>query len=147
MQLSYALLACSCESAVSQVLATYACSSASCALQRECLQEQAAPSVVEAEAAPLAVMRLTHEEMGVRPVAMIGNWTGLTAAAIQVAPAVTLQPPFNVFEAHAQQQWIMMPAWTAVAHAKHPMAVAVDDCSQLDVLMQQAKVCVDDGIL
>lgn len=111
------------------------------AMQRECLQEQAAPIAVETEVAPLAIMRLTHEELSVRPVAMAGNWRSLTAAALQATPAVTLQHPFNVFETPGKQEWIMMPAWSAVVHAQHPMAVVVDDCAQLDVLMQQAKVC------
>lgn len=110
-------------------------------MQRECLQEQAAPIAVETEVAPLAIMRLTHEELSVRPVAMAGNWRSLTATALQAAPAVTLQHPFNVFETQGKQEWIMMPAWSAVVHAQHPMAVVVDDCAQLDVLMQQAKVC------
>lgn len=96
--------------------------------------------MVETEVAPLAIMRLTHDETSVRPVALIGNWSSLTATAIQQAPAVSLQPPFNVFQTDGSTQLMMMPAWTAVAHAKHPMAVVVDDCSQLDVLMQQAKV-------
>jgi len=34
----------------------------------------------------------------------------------------------------------MMPAWSAVMAAAQPVALSIDDCSKLDVLLHQTKV-------
>ncbi len=109
-------------------------------LQRAFIEEEAAPSAAAADPAQLAILRLTHEEMAFRAVAVVGNWATASAAAIQQAPSVKQQGPFSIFETQGQQQWVMMPAWSAVMAAAQPVALSIDDCSKLDVLLQQTKV-------
>lgn len=115
------------------------------ALQRELLQsEKATLAAAEpaSDPAQLAVFRLTNDELNYRPVAVAGNWDSLTAADLQQAPTAAQQHPFNIFSTSGeQQQWVTMPAWSAIMHAQQPVAALVSDCQQLDVLMRQAKVC------
>ncbi|KAL0038772.1 hypothetical protein WJX79_007235 [Trebouxia sp. C0005] len=106
---------------------------------RAFIEEEAAPSAAAADPAQLAILRLTHEEMAFRAVAVVGNWATASAAAIQQAPSVKQQGSFSIFETQGQQQWVMMPAWSAVMAAAQPVAFSIDDCSKLDVLLQQTK--------
>jgi len=78
--------------------------------------------------------------MAFRAVAVVGNWATASAAAIQQAPSVRQQGSFSIFETQGQQKWVMMPAWSAVMAAAQPVAFSIDDCSKLDVLLQQTKV-------
>ena len=78
--------------------------------------------------------------MSFRTVAVAGNWSSVTSAAIQQAPLARQQPPFSIFETQGQQQWVMMPAWSAVMIAAQPVALVIDDCAKLDVLMKQVQV-------
>lgn len=109
-------------------------------LQRAFIQEEATPSAAPADAAQLAILRLTYEEMSFRAVAVAGNWDSVSASAIQQAPLVKQQYPFSIFETQGQQQWVMMPAWSAVMVAAEPVALVIDDCAKLDVLMKQLQV-------
>ena len=109
-------------------------------MQRAFIEEDAAPSAAVPDPAQLAILRLTHEEMTFRAVAVVGNWATASAAAIQQAPSVKQQHPFSMFETQGQQQWVMMPAWSAVMAAAQPVALLIDDCAKLDVLLQQTKV-------
>jgi len=111
-----------------------------CVLQRAFIEEEAAPSAAAADPAQLAILRLTHEEMAFRAVAVVGNWATASAAAVQQAPSVKQQGPFSMFETQGQQHWVMMPAWSAVMAAAQPVALSIDDCSKLDVLLHQTKV-------
>ena len=113
-------------------------------LQRAFIEEQAAPSAAPPDAAQLAILRLTYDEMSFRAVAVAGNWDSISAAGIQQAPLVRQQPPFSIFETQGQQQWVMMPAWSAVMIAAEPVAIVIDDCAKLDVLMSQVQVCVSE---
>ena len=115
-------------------------------MQRAFIEEEAAPSAAAADPAQLAILRLTHEEMAFRAVAVVGNWATASAAAMQQAPSVRQQGPFSIFETQGQRQWVMMPAWSAVMAAAQPVAFSIDDCSKLDVLLQQTKVIVLCGI-
>lgn len=78
--------------------------------------------------------------MSFRAVAVAGNWDSVSASAIQQAPLVKQQHPFSIFETQGQQQWVMMPAWSAVMVAAEPVALVIDDCAKLDVLMKQLQV-------
>jgi len=78
--------------------------------------------------------------MSFRAVAVAGNWASTSAAEIQQAPTVKQQHPFSIFETQGQQQWVMMPAWSAVMASAQPVALVIDDCAQLDVLLAQTKV-------
>ena len=78
--------------------------------------------------------------MSFRAVAVAGNWDSVSASAIQQAPLVKQQYPFSIFETQGQQQWVMMPAWSAVMVAAEPVALVIDDCAKLDVLMKQLQV-------
>ena len=109
-------------------------------VQRAFIEEEAAPSATPADPAQLAILRLTHDEMSFRAVAVAGNWASTSAAAIQEAPLVKQQQPFSIFETQGRQQWVMMPAWSAVMAAAEPVALVIDDCAQLDVLLKQTKV-------
>ena len=109
-------------------------------LQRSFIDEEAAPSSRSADPAQLAILRLTHDEMSFRAVAVAGNWANVSAAAIQQAPMVRQEYPFSIFKTQGQQEWVMMPAWSAVMAAAEPVALVIDDCAKLDVLLQQTKV-------
>ncbi|KAL3138408.1 hypothetical protein ABBQ32_006204 [Trebouxia sp. C0010 RCD-2024] len=110
---------------------------------RAFIQEEATPSAAPADAAQLAILRLTYEEMSFRAVAVAGNWSSVSAAAIQQAPLVKQQHPFSIFETRGQQQWVMMPAWSAVMVAAEPVALVIDDCAKLEVLMKQLQKAED----
>lgn len=110
------------------------------AVQRAFIEEEATPSAAHADAAQLAILRLTYEEMSFRAVAVAGNWSSISATAIQQAPLVKQQHPFSIFETQGQQQWVMMPAWSAVMVAAEPVALVIDDCAKLEVLMKQVQV-------
>ena len=85
-------------------------------------------------------MRLTHEEMSFRTVAVIGNWASASAADIQQAPMVQRRPPFSFIEPQGHQKWVVMPAWSAVMIAAEPVALVIDDCAQIEVLFRQTQV-------
>lgn len=85
-------------------------------------------------------MRLTHEETSFRAVAVAGNWATASAADIQQAPLVQRQPPFSFIVPQAHQQWVIMPAWSAVMIAAEPVALVLDDCAKIEVLLKQTQV-------
>ena len=112
-----------------------------CRLQRTLIEEQAAPSAAAPDPAQLAVMRLTHEEMSFRAVAVAGSCASASVADVQQAPLVQRQPPFSFIKPKTEQQWVVMPPWSAVMLAAEPVALVIDDCSKVEILLKQAQVC------
>jgi hypothetical protein len=94
---------------------------------------------VAKEAAParpvaaLTVIRLEREEVGCRPVALVGDWGAAAAADVRAAPRVSSEGQFLAFTVPAEgagaQRWVPLPAWPALTRARRPVAMMMRDCS------------------
>ena len=77
---------------------------------REETQEEAAIS-----RAVLTVFRLTKDEFGVRPIALVGSLGGATQAEVEAAPVTSTSGAFNAFSADCTRE----TRWVVCTHPSH----------------------------
>lgn len=120
----------------------------------EIVREGAPGAVAEAVfQAQLTVMRLEKDEVGCRPIALIGDFViggsgtenkGSTTVAnrVRTAPKVSSEGPFGIFslpEQGASWHWVPLPAWPIVSLAARPVALQISNCADLVALQNQVQ--------
>jgi hypothetical protein len=95
----------------------------------------------------LEVLRLTDEEVGWRPVPLLGNVGDVTAAALSAAPKASSRGVFGVFslpEEGAEFSWVPLPAWSMLMVAPRPVALAVPNCAEFVPLKMMLNLQAED---
>lgn len=61
--------------------------------------------------AELLILRLNREELGFRPISVVGNLADVTPEAVSEAPSTSQSGPFNEFKTSAgvEQRWVVSP--------------------------------------
>ena len=75
--------------------------------QRSLLEEAAVAEVEEKSMAQLLILRLNREELGFRPVPLVGNLADATPEAIEEPPSTSQTGPFNEFTTGVKQRWVV----------------------------------------
>jgi hypothetical protein len=97
--------------------------------------EEAAPDTQQlATTVQLEMVRFTAEELGVRPVAVAGEYGSLTSAELASAPSVNTSGVFGNFRIDATgstSEWVSLPAWNIILLSPAPAVVQIPDCSKV----------------
>ncbi|KXZ54590.1 hypothetical protein GPECTOR_4g655 [Gonium pectorale] len=110
--------------------------------------EEAATGV----AASLVTLRLSPDELGVRPVCVAGELGAAQLEDLQAAPRTTQGGAFGIFTIEAPSSatgvrnwsWVALPQWRALSMARHPVALTVRDCSAVPAVLAGSKAKTDD---
>lgn len=100
-------------------------------------------------AATLNLLRLEKEELGYRPIPLAGTLHTAAAVAVRAAPKVSQQGIFGNFTVPPEGvslEWVPLPAWSILTLASRPVALFVEDCSQLPALRQTSLAKSDDDL-
>lgn len=81
--------------------------------------------------AKIQAVRLDAEELAFKPVPMLGPLEKLQPAAVIAVEEIRPNGYFNVFKPVGAQQWVALPAWSALTAAKVPFAVLVGNTGTL----------------
>lgn len=84
--------------------------------------------------AELQTVRLEEEELGFRPVPVIGNYNKLTSAKVRTAGVFVKDGHlFGVFTPQGNTDWVALPTWELLLDSGEPFAMFCDDTSKLPV--------------
>jgi len=84
--------------------------------------------------AELQTVRLEAEELGFRPVPVVGNYNRLTSAKVRTAGVIVKDGNlFGVFTPPGNTDWVALPTWDLLLDAGEPFAMFCDDTSKLPV--------------
>ncbi len=86
--------------------------------------------------ASLNVFRLTRDEVGYRPIAVVGDLASVTPAAVRAAPRSACEGVFGNFRIPAaglDMDWVALPPWSIVTLSRRPVILSVSDCAAGDV--------------
>jgi hypothetical protein len=81
--------------------------------------------------AKIQAVRLDADELAFKPVPMLGPLEKLQPAAVIAVEEIRPNGSFNVFKPVGSQQWVALPAWSALSAAKVPFAVLVGNTGSL----------------
>ena len=81
--------------------------------------------------AKIQAVRLDADELAFKPVPMLGPLEKLQPAAVIAVEAIKPSGYFDVFKPVGAQQWVALPAWSALSAAKVPFAVLVGNTGTL----------------
>ena len=81
--------------------------------------------------AKIQAVRLDADELAFKPVPMLGPLEKLQPAAVIAVEEIRPNGSFNVFKPVGSQQWVALPAWSALTAAKVPFAVLVGNTGSL----------------
>ncbi|GLC33519.1 hypothetical protein PLESTM_000080200 [Pleodorina starrii] len=116
-------------------------------------------------AASLVLLRLSPDELGVRPVCVAGELGQVQPEDVQAAPRTSQSGAFGIFtmdtsgpqgEAEASSSgrtstssrspwgWVALPQWRALSMARHPVALTLRDCSAVAAVLAGSKAKTDD---
>lgn len=103
--------------------------------------------------AAMTLLRLDPDELGVRPMAVVGRFGQTTADDLRAAPRATQEGPFGAFrlvaggasggggngngasaDAAAAITWVALPQWRALQLARRPAALSIPDCGAVPAL-------------
>lgn len=88
--------------------------------------------------AQLTGLRLTKEEVGYRPIPLVGNLADAHVDALVCPPKVNstggVFGNFSIPEGTGTTEWIPLPAWSILALAKRPAALFVPNCADLEAV-------------
>ena len=79
----------------------------------------------------IPAVRLDADELAFKPVPMLGPLEKLQPAAVIAVEEIRPNGSFNVFKPVGSQQWVALPAWSALSAAKVPFAVLVGNTGSL----------------
>ncbi|GBF92870.1 hypothetical protein Rsub_05489 [Raphidocelis subcapitata] len=94
----------------------------------------------------LTLLRLSPDELGVRPVPQLSDLGAATAADLAAAPSAHQEGAFGAFTiaAGAAHKWVALPQWKALSLARRPVALPVPDCSRDAAVVAASQVKTDD---
>jgi hypothetical protein len=98
---------------------------------------EAAAAAAAAPAATLNVLRLTRDEVGCRPVAVVGAYGTARAADVRAGPKVSSEGVFGRFSvpsSGAALEWVPLPAWSILSLAGRPLALTVANCADVPAM-------------
>ena len=99
--------------------------------------------------ARLSILRLEREEVGYRPIAMVGTLGSVNAATIVGAPKVATQSAvfsaFTIPPEAINAQWVCLPNWSVVLRAGRPAALFVENCLKLPSVREALGMKEDDA--
>lgn len=107
-------------------------------------------SVPSAESAKLDVFRLMKEEVGYRPIPLVGTLQNLEAESVKNAPKVTSSGVFGKFsipQEGVNSDWLPLPAWSSLSLASHPVAIQVPNCADIKALRRVTGIQTDKDAL
>ncbi|KAG2426314.1 hypothetical protein HXX76_013071 [Chlamydomonas incerta] len=117
--------------------------------------------------ASLVTLRLNPEELGVRPVAVLGELGHATIDDLQAAPRASQGGAFGMFTIEpaaadasagssavastsgrrasaAASSWVALPMWRALAMARQPVGLMVKDCASVPAVLTGSKAKTDE---
>lgn len=83
----------------------------------------------------LVLLRLSPDELGVRPMPQLADFGVATAADLAASPSAHQSGAFGSFSiagadaASLTTQWVALPQWKALSLARRPVALPIADCS------------------
>ena len=84
--------------------------------------------------AEVQIVRLEEEELGYRPVPVVGNLSRVTSAKIKTAGTIEKDGNlFGVFSPQSNTEWVALPNWELLACSITPLALFVDDTSKTNI--------------
>ncbi|KAI8471380.1 MAG: hypothetical protein J3K34DRAFT_417430 [Monoraphidium minutum] len=99
----------------------------------------------------LTLLRLSPDELGVRPLPQLADLGAATAADLAAAPAASQEGAFGAFTiaagaagAAAAHRWVALPQWKALSLARRPAALGVPDCSRDAAIIAASQVKTDE---
>ncbi|GLI59935.1 hypothetical protein VaNZ11_001983 [Volvox africanus] len=111
-------------------------------------------------AASLVLLRLSPDELGVRPVCVPGELGQVQPEDLQAAPRTTQSGAFGIFSVSMETtsetaspsgralstswNWVALPQWRALSMARHPVALTVRDCAAVQAVLLGSKAKTDD---
>jgi len=99
-------------------------------------------------ASTLTILRLDPEELGVRPIPIVGALGAAAPATVSGAPRTSQEGAFGAFSiaggSAAATTWVALPQWKALAMMRHPVALSVPDCSAVSAVVASCKCKNDD---
>lgn len=83
----------------------------------------------------LTLLRLSPDELGVRPLPQLSDLGAATAADLAAAPAASQEGAFGAFTigagaAGSAHKWVALPQWKALSLARRPAALPIADCAR-----------------
>lgn len=100
-------------------------------------------SLSSAESAKLDFVRLMKEEVGYRPIPLVGTLQNLVVDSVKNAPKVTSSGVFGKFsipQEGVSSDWLPLPAWSSLSLATHPVAIEVPNCMDVQVLRRVTRI-------
>lgn len=100
--------------------------------------------------AKLEVVRLMKDEVGYRPIPLVGNLGSLKEDVVRKAPKVSSTGVFSKFtmpEEGVNLDWMPLPSWSALTLSRHPVAIEVSNCAELYALRLTTGVETEKDIL
>uniref|UniRef100_A0A7S3QWT1 Uncharacterized protein n=1 Tax=Dunaliella tertiolecta TaxID=3047 RepID=A0A7S3QWT1_DUNTE len=103
---------------------------------------QAGPGSLAGSKSTLVVLRLDPEDIGVRPLPVLGAYGEAAVEDLEAAPRASQEGTFGAFTIASGQgssSWVCLPQWKALAMAQHPVALSLADCSVVPAVVQALK--------
>lgn len=126
----------------------------------ELLEEEEAPASASlGVSASLLTLRLSPDELGTRPVCVVGELGAVQPEQLEAAPRTSQSGAFGIFtleapsasasasaaaRAPASWAWVALPAWRALSMARHPVALTIRDCAAVPAVVTGSKAKTDD---
>eukprot|EP00195_Chlamydomonas_chlamydogama_P015583 CAMPEP_0202902946 /NCGR_PEP_ID=MMETSP1392-20130828/19415_1 /ASSEMBLY_ACC=CAM_ASM_000868 /TAXON_ID=225041 /ORGANISM="Chlamydomonas chlamydogama, Strain SAG 11-48b" /LENGTH=487 /DNA_ID=CAMNT_0049589829 /DNA_START=253 /DNA_END=1716 /DNA_ORIENTATION=+ len=110
-------------------------------------EEEGTESGPATTTASLMILRLNPEELGFRPLVVLGRLGEVEAGGVEAAPKATQQGAFSTFTisgAGASHTWVALPQWRALTLAKHPVALEIADCAAVKEVLLGTKAKTDE---
>lgn len=103
---------------------------------KEKLMSQLEEGAVAAEEEPLnarlTMLRLTKDEVGYRPIVLLGDMGSVSADHIKEGPKVCTESAtfsaFTIPENASNKQWVCLPNWSVLLRAGRPVAIMIKNC-------------------
>lgn len=97
----------------------------------------------------LTLLRLSPDELGVRPLPQLAALGAATAAELAAAPVARQEGAFGAFTieggaAGGAHKWVALPQWKALSLARRPAALPIPDCSRDAAIVAASQAKTDD---
>lgn len=111
------------------------------------LNEGKAPAESSGVMPTLITLRLSVDELGTRPVVVLGDLPTLDSATVEAAPRTSQYGAFGAFTVQPCTRawdWVSLPQWRALSMARHPVAITIPDCSAVPAIVIGSKAKTDE---
>lgn len=111
--------------------------------------EQSSDGTEAVSMALLDVLRMRDDELGSRPVPMLGLLDETRADVLRNAPKASSEGMFGIFtltEEGTKYAWVPLPSWAALMVALRPVALRIPDCAKFPPLILKLGKQSEDSI-